>query len=176
METKIRPDFQELKAWLDEHEPKDKMVYKNGFWHSIAFIRDRLFQFPFWDLADSSRSCTLKVIGTHRSKSIILPVCKIEYVGRGLCNDVYFEMIVSYNFYQYSVTIRCNYAIPDMVKSLKLFDTRESCSCCLYGFNDEDYLGPYNRNQREFSCTVHDNYKMWGVMQVIKVWLENLTS
>ena len=85
-------------------------------------------------------------------------------------------MIVSENFHGFSVTIRSSFLIPDIVKTLKLFDTTNSYYCCLYGFDKSDHLGSYDENQKEFSCTVNGYNEMWAVMRVVSTMIESLES
>jgi hypothetical protein len=162
---KPRPDTESFQAWANEHEPDDDMIHKPGYWSQIVFIRDRLFQYPFYKLAECAETLTLEVIGTHTSKSIKLPVAKITFQKRG-CDAVRLELIVSYNYHMWSVTVRSSEPVSNIVKKLKLFDTSESC-CYLYGFDSTDHLGCYDNNQREFSCTINDNYEMWAFMRTL---------
>lgn len=172
---RVSPDYEELRQWGVDHEPNDKMRYKKGYWEQILFLRDTLFTCMFWKLAEHSELCKISVIGTHFSKSIELPVVKIEYRSGGL-ETISLEVILSYNFHMWSVTVRSNYPVSDIVKSLRLFDTSKPHYCCLYGFDSTDVLGCYDSNQREFSCTINDYNAMWTFMRTIVCTIENLVS
>lgn len=165
----IRPDFEELRQWGVDHEPDDNMRFKPGYWHSVIFMRDDLFTYPFWRLAEKANLCKVSVIGTHYSKSIELPVVKIEYKSE----NISLEVLLSYNFHMWSVTVRCSHPIPDMVKALKLFDPKKSSYCGLYGFNPADELQCYDENQKEFSCTVNGYNEMWTFMRIVTCMAES---
>lgn len=171
-----RPECEEFKQWCIDNEPDDKMRFKPGYWSQIQFMRDQLYRVPFWDLADKAEVCKIEVYGTHTSKSVKLPVVKITYKGKGLGNDVYFEMIVSYNFHMWSVSVRCTEQIPETIVDLRLFNQDESSYCGLYGFKPEDELSSYRNNKREFSCTINTTYELWTFMRVITCMLENRAS
>lgn len=165
-----RPNVDEFQSWANNHEPSERMRFKDGYWNQINFFRDELFQIAFWNMSEHAHLCKLSVIDTHVSKSIELPVCKIEFAN----DKINFEMVVSYNFHMFSVSVRCNHAIPETVKTLKLLDSTKSCYCYLYGFPDEYHFSPYDENQSEFSCTINDRYEMWAFMRVITTMIENL--
>lgn len=159
------PNVDVLKQWAQENEPSDSMRYKKSYLHMISFMRGELFMHPFYKLAGDAEVCECTIVGTHRSKSIELPVVKYTYVSEFAS----VEVIVSYNFHMWSVTVRSSHDIPDAVNALDMMDSSYSF---MYGFNSEDCLGKYEDNPREFSVTLHDHNEMWALMRIIRVMIQ----
>lgn len=92
--------------WAQKNKPSDNMIYKDSFWSWIRFISYTFFDMFFkeytkdiddWDKIEEIINKHHEVIGSHTSKSILLPVLKIDYKG------VIF--VLRYNFYNTEVTV-----------------------------------------------------------------------
>jgi len=78
-----------LQLWLEDHEPDDKMFWKEAWWHNNCFIRDYLLEKFF--------GYDYEVVGSHYSKSIECPVILVKYKG--------VEIILQYNFYDWQIMV-----------------------------------------------------------------------
>lgn len=62
-----------LQAWAVENKPSDEMKYHDAFWKQIMFIRDEV-TLLFKDQVEE-----IAAVGTHTSKSILLPVYQVVF-------------------------------------------------------------------------------------------------
>lgn len=83
----------DLLTWMRIYEPKNEMCYKNGYWSQTIFVRDEINKL-FYPKYEDYKANPVKVISTHRSKSIILPV---YYIFLEKYNT---KIIMRNNFYQ----------------------------------------------------------------------------
>lgn len=163
-----RPDLDALDKWCKANNPSLRMVYREAFWQQVNLFRTSflaaLFKRPHSrkDPIAYDR-CDLDIIGTHTSKSILLPVCRFSLQK----DDLDVEIILSNNFHDWSVAVNSSHPIPEMVVALRLFDHIEVRRCFLNGIPTEYLYGSYNDDSNQFSCTMHDDYSMWSFLRII---------
>lgn len=148
-----------LQNWANTHKPSNDMIYKNGYWEQIIFIRDTISEVLAKDYEDYKEiRNSIKVINTHISKSIELPVYYIELEN--------ISFVLRYDFYNWTVSvissneIKCNFG--------KLFNDRERSSCYYEEFPVEFIFGEYKNSNKNFSVEIDNNYKLYTFMFLIK--------
>jgi hypothetical protein len=143
-----------LQDWAIAHQPDEKMFFKDGYWHQIIFVRDIVpCIFAKTHRGQETVQYGTKVISTHTSKSIRLPVYQVELEDRTT-----FTMRDNFNDWKVSVSS------PREVKAdfLDLFDPNMSIdSCYCEGFPENLVYGPYAKNKREFTIALSSNYQLY---------------
>lgn len=132
-------------------------------WDQIVFVRDRLHPVFVPEHADRTAD-PVRVIGTHTSKSVTLPVFSIY--GLGL------ELTLRYNFYDWKVSVE---AVDYMAKvpdnwPKGLFDRSKAHNAVYFeGFKDEWVFGSYDDRRNKvpeklgetFSVELYDRYDLF---------------
>ena len=159
-----------------EHKPDDNMVCKGAFWSANMFLRDRLIPNLFWSDEYSSIDGYQEflkmldrhhdVIGTHRSKSIAMPVLRLDYKG---C-----VIILRYNFHDYEVAIINGKDVDLPMKGL--FCSKET-SFFYQGFPDEFQLTErYEDNHSKFMANIHDDYSCYTFFFLLRRELDRVNK
>lgn len=147
----------ELQAWLSLNEPEDKMLWKEPFWNQVMFVRDALIRALYNNGAEAEQN-PVKVISTHTSKSIKLPVYQLTHGGM--------TITIRNNFYNWGVTVEANEELRYLSKPVFQLDTADSC---FEGFPDNLRLKPYiETNRRSFSFAVGTDYQLWTAVYQLK--------
>jgi len=143
METKQGTDTQ-LQEWANAHDPDKKLFYADGYWEQIIFVRDRVAGIfaSSYEEYQAIQSKT-KVISAHMSKSVLLPVFRVE-----LEDGTKFTM--RYNFYDWKVSVDSPRNVEVDFMGLFAPDGRVSDTCC-EGFPKGLIFGPYCKNKRQFT-------------------------
>ncbi len=151
-----------LQEWAMENKPEEKMIYKQGYWDQIVFIRDTLrsvlsrTEGDYKILGDN-----ITVISTHTSKSILLPVFKVV-----LPNGV--EMIMRYNFHDWKISVSSPFEID--CDFLNIFNYgAEVHSVYCEGFEEEWVYGPYIENNKKFTLELWAGYyKLYTFLWILR--------
>jgi hypothetical protein len=134
-----------LQEWANGHEPGDELVYKSGFWHQIIFVRDQLGTM-FARSHEEYTSYTVRVVGTHTSKSVKLPVYSIKVPG--IC-----EIRLRGNFHNWVVSVKLEALLA--VDFLGAFNEKDPVQhVYAEGFVEEWIFPPYSEDHKEFSLTL----------------------
>lgn len=154
-----------LLMWCRERpEIPDEMRWKQAHWSQVLFVRDRL---PMaWARTDAEYSRhdadgTL-VVGTHRSKSIELPVYQIDLPQLGVV------AMLRGNFYNWKVSIRAEADValnPD-----GLFDPADERSIRgVYcgGFAASWVFGPYAKDRRRFTLEASNEHQVYTLFHLL---------
>lgn len=158
-----------LQEWANTHKPDESMIWKKSFWNQIVFVRDELpktliekYNYSLYEAIGDE----VRVISTHTSKSILLPVYKISYPGREL------TFIVRNNFHDWKVSvISCQ---PIEADFGNLFDpTQKVSSTYCEGFDPSWVFGSHEENNMKFTVEIRDNFEMytffWLIRQALKL-------
>lgn len=94
----------DLLSWMRVYAPKNKMSFKRGYWHQTVFVRDELARMLNSNY-EEYKANPVKVISTHMSKSIVLPV---YYIYLEPFNT---KIIMRNNFYDWKISIESDYTI-----------------------------------------------------------------
>jgi hypothetical protein len=148
-----------LQVWANANQPADSLIYKDGYWNQILFVRDVLSS----ALARNGEEYmaireSVKVISTHTSKSVLLPVFRIR-VDNGA--GVSAEFTMRHNFYNWIVSADCSWLVEADFIGLFNPKTRVHPVCC-EGFPREAVFGSYEENRRQFTIELPaDNYHIF---------------
>ncbi|OHB02238.1 MAG: hypothetical protein A3A96_02150 [Candidatus Zambryskibacteria bacterium RIFCSPLOWO2_01_FULL_39_39] len=144
-----------LQEWAETHQPAETLIYKNGYWDQIIFVRDAIT--PLLAKTDEEYKeiqAGMKAISEHTSKSVRLPVFRVE-----LADGTAFTM--RYNFYDWKVSV----SSPRDVEAdfMGLFNPNEHVhEVYCEGFPKGLVYGPYAENKRQFTIELPSgNYHLF---------------
>jgi len=147
----------QLQEWANAHEPSKGLIFAPGYWKQIIFIRDNISEVlatSFGEYREIGEK--IQVISTHTSKSVLLPVFRIEL------NDGTF-FILRYNFYSWKVSVNSPRDIE--VDFLGLFDPEDESSIMDFyceGFPKDLVYGPYAKNKRQFTVEIYNDFRLFA--------------
>lgn len=140
-----KPDTSiQLQEWARAHQPDFNLIWKDAYWSQIIFIRDNVAEVfaPTHEEFVVIQN-NMKVISTHTSKSVLLPVFRVE-----LADGTEFTM--RYNFHDWKVSVNS----PQDVEAdfMGLFNPSERVKdVYCEGFPKELVYSPYEENKRQFT-------------------------
>lgn len=150
-----------LNVWAQTHQPRETLHWHSGYKTLVDLINRRIAPVFFRSAVEQDRSVT--VIGTHTSKSVLLPV--INIVVPNLVS-----MVLSYNFHCWSISVNAHMPVPD--NFFDLFDrTVRKNSVYYYGFKDEWVFSPYAANPQTFSLHLYDDYELYMFCRLLAAGL-----
>ena len=101
-----------IRDWLKNNEPADNLIYRDGLYDQCRFVENTLMQNLFIRVASDydpnmgfDERCKVienfipSVVGTHCSKSVLLPVMEMDLSKIGL------KVILRYNFYDWCISV-----------------------------------------------------------------------
>lgn len=88
-----------LQAWSSAQTIGDEMLWKGAWGAQVQYLRDRLSTLVGAGLDYEDSRDIAHVISTHRSKSIVLPVCELARPDLGL------RLILRNNFYDWKISV-----------------------------------------------------------------------
>lgn len=148
----------DLQEWAVDKKPSKDMLYYEGYWHQIMFVRDRLTSLIFGSRTDGDKKRT--VIGTHVSKSVLLPVYHIEVDHLGL------SLVMRGNFHDWKVSVISNKAVTCDFMNLIKEDEKWSHHYC-EGF-DHQYIFPsYAESKTRFTVELSDEYALYSFVLIM---------
>jgi hypothetical protein len=146
-----------LQDWINAHNPKNEMVWKDSFWDQVSFVRDQIHRL-FVVIYEESKKNPVMVVSTHTSKSIQLPVYSIKIHG--------IEVRMRNNFHDWKVSIRSAHPVPDVFHHIIKKD--ETLHAVYFeGFQSDWIFGSYNNNPCQFSVEIYDKYDLYTFILVI---------
>ncbi len=89
----------DIQEWIRSQNVRDEMIWKGPFGTQCAFLRDRLASLIVSGLHYTEVEKIAKVISTHTSKSIVLPV--VEYSRE----DLGLKIVVRENFHNWKLSV-----------------------------------------------------------------------
>lgn len=165
-----------LNDWCSNNKPDENLIYKDGLKHQCIFVRDKLMMNMFLDVATDyfkyksfdERSAILKsfvpyVIGTHRSKSVLLPVMEMDLSKIGL------KIVLRYNFYDWCISVESENDIECDFMGLITYDKGY-----FEGFpSDRIYENYTSWNKKNFSLVLNNDYEVYVFMFLLKNYVMN---
>lgn len=138
-------DPMKLEAWANAHQPDEKLIYKDGYWDQIIFVRDTLAGLlaATYEEYEALQANGITVISSHTSKSVCLPVFNIR-----LADGTAFTL--RYNFHNWKVSVDSSRNVD--ADFMGLFDpVLQIHSVYCEGFPKELVYGPYAESKRQFT-------------------------
>lgn len=162
-----------MTAWIRVNEPDEDLIYKNGLGDQVCFIRDDIQFGLFYNLenpdingiydSDRCEQSWPTVIGTHHSKSVLLPVMEITLKTVGV------KMIFRYNFYDRCVSIESEQNINCNFKGLITDEVGY-----FEGFPKNRIYKRYSdRNKKKFSFCIANKYKLYNLLYLLRDYFYN---
>lgn len=145
----------DLQAWATANKPDEDLIYKDGYWKQIIWVRDRLCWLMSRGLHERIKA---RVISYHTSKSVRLPVFELERPDLGL------RLILRDNYYNWKLTVMS--ALPIVADFDGLFYTTPPvdpkytgdplAGCYFEGFPRELVFGYYEpSDKRHWSAEIN---------------------
>ncbi len=132
-----------LLDWAGRHKPAESMSWKQGYWDQINFVLDLVPLLAKNDEERAAISNGMCVISMHISKSLILPVFRVE-----LPDGTAFTM--RYNFFNWKISVDSPRDVD--ADFMGLFDPEERIpDFYCEGFPRELVYGPYSMDKRQFT-------------------------
>lgn len=158
-----------LQDWISEHVAADEMLWKGAWGHQMSFLRGSLRYVAGTGLDWDETKQIAKVISSHYSKSISLPVVEYSRPDLGL------RMIVRNNFYNWKLSVISE--LPIDADFDGLFHTTPPtdpeytgeplASCYFEGFPSSLVFGYYSQDKQRFSAEIGSDEQLWTVMFLI---------
>lgn len=151
-----------LREWIDGNHPDEKLIYKDGLYRQAEIVERMAAQLLHkvrldGDTLYKQYKNMIKVISTHTSKSVLLPVYYIAWRGA--------EFVIRYNFHNWIVSVNSFNQRPDFEGAV---NEKEVVSCYAEGFPIEYVFGSYAKNKSQFTCEFEDEYDTMFFFR--KVW------
>ncbi len=169
-----------LQQWALENKPADDLIYKQGYWDQIMFMRDTLTPLVSVGLKrpkkDEPRIDITNVISTHMSKSVTLPVLEFSRVDLGL------RLIMRNNFYNWKLSVMSEKPIKaDFTGLFYESSPREpeytgNClsSCYFEGFPKSLVFGYRGESTLNWSAEIYGKYDMYTTLWLIMKSMEQI--
>lgn len=145
--------------------PDDGMAYKGAMVDQVCFVRDKLPCAFAQDRSEYSHHQSgdgTAVIGTHRSKSCVLPVYGLDIKSLGV------KAVMRNNFYNWVVSI----TMPRQVdlamfkaQGARLDEPVNAVYC--EGFEGRWVLGSYDHDPCAFTIELNDSYALYALFMTI---------
>ena len=158
----------DVTTWIRVNNPKDEMIYKQAFSDQVCFVRDAINHL-FYENSDSGyeelKVNPVLVINTHTSKSIKLPVYKINLRKYKL------SMIIRNNFHDWKLSIVSEQEIN--VDFMELFDeTKTINSVYCEGFKEDQVFQSFKDNKKQFTVEIYDRNRLFTFMYLLNNYLK----
>lgn len=153
----------DVTAWFRVNKPSDTLIYANELAPQVIFVRDTLCSI-FSDLLEEDEHNPTMVIGSHKSKSVRLPVYRIYLKKYNI------EIILRCNFYNWIISI--NSSRPLKFDNLRLFnkDLRVGPQYC-EGFPKDKIYGSYSDDQSKFTFELDSKYEVFTYFYLLNHYL-----
>lgn len=148
----------DLLTWSRANVPSDDMIFKDHYWKQIMVVRDHI-PYLLIDNYEQFKELTVNVIGTHKSKGIVLPVYEINLPHVGI------KIIMRNDFFDWKVSVISEKDIE--LKKSDLFKDKEISPVYCEGFKKEHVFGPYSKNKKQFTIEIDDTYKLVTFLYII---------
>lgn len=165
---------EKLQNWWMNNIPDDNLIYKDGLKDQCLFARmimgdlfleaETNYTSKSWDERSAIREkFEPLVIGTHRSKSVKLPVVEISLPKLGL------NIVMRCNFYDWCISIESQKDVDCNFMGLAT-DKKGYFE----GFPEDRIYDKYSENNKKsFSTVLRDEYEVYTFMFLLRNWALN---
>ena len=157
-------DFQK---WLTAHNPKDEMLWKESYWETYIFWRDKIlpmFSDEFYKKNYKIDNDNIMVSNFYNwIKNTLTPM-----FSNNLCIIIDFIIIIvfKYNYYDYEIAVISNKPINIFMKNL--FISKEA-SFFYQGFPNEYRIKErYEDNKCRFIASINNHYQFYTFMYLLQ--------
>ena len=165
---------EKLNDWWSNNKPDENLIYKNGLTEQCVFVRDKLMGNLFLCIATDylkykkfwDERCKIlddfmpDVIGTHYSKSVLLPVMEMDLSKIGL------KIVLRNNFYDWCISVESENEVDCDFMGL-ITDQKGYFE----GFpSDRIYKNYSENNKKNFSVVLNDKYEVYTFVYLLRNW------
>ena len=147
----------DVTSWVRVNEPDKNLIYKDAAIDQVCFMRDIIGGLFFKKYTKRTK---VMVIGTHMSKSVLLPVYEIRIPG--------LTLTIENNFYSFGCSVEADMKVD--CDFMGLIDKYKDVEW-LYGFPDDrkfKHLASYNN--QSFSFETDSKYTFYTIMFLLSQW------
>ncbi len=160
----------DVTAWIRVNQPEKNLIYGKDLSKQICFVRDELH----WRaIRTDAQKCEEDlsyedsipiVISTHISKSVTLPVYKIDLKEYGV------ELILRNNFYGWVVSVKSDKPLD--YNFFNLFDIKEEIlSIYCEGFPEDRVYGSFEKDKSKFTFSRYSDYDIYMFVKLLMYYL-----
>lgn len=147
-----------LQAWFSANIPDEDLIYKNGLAEQVMFVRDTVSGLISRSYIEYKR--LPKVISTHTSKSVKLPVYYF--------NSAYAKLVLRNNFHDWKVSVDSKVG-PLEFELDDLCDTKSDVHAVYCeGFQDEWVFPAYEKSQERFTVELRDKFSLYTFLFLLR--------
>lgn len=158
MTTRTLLEPMPIQDWINSNEIDDVLFAKDAAIRQMVLVRDEVS----WLLREADTTAQVTVVSWHMSKSVKLPVYRIE-TGLGTL-----RLTLRGNFHNWMVSVEAVRPLPDVF--FDLFDKNaEISSVYCEGFDGEWVFGPFNADRKTFTVELFTNYQLMTFLYLLSV-------
>lgn len=161
----------DVTTWIRVNSPDERLLYKDGLGSQVCLVRDTIMRNMFYSGEFNSgryKEFQPKVISTHCSKSVLLPVMEIDLREYGI------KITLRNNFYNWNLSVESDI---DVVYDHKgTIDDGAFGYCFCEGFPANKRFGKYEENKKNFTVCITGDYQLYTFMYLLKDWLLTRTE
>ena len=153
----------DVTAWIRVNQPVPELIYGKQLISQICFVRGKINWLlrSTYDEWDANKP---QVVSTHYSKSVKLPVYKIDLEKYGI------EIVLRYNFFEWIVSIKSEKPLD--CDFLGLFDPKKEIPVTnCYGVPLNMIFGSYEKNHSQFMIEFSSEYDVYTFFFILKNYL-----
>lgn len=164
---------QPLQEWMEENliGANETLIYKKAGIDQAVFFRDMIHPLLVRGVDPDARyrarrENPVRVVSTHRSKSVLLPVYQIRN------DDV--TLTARANFHDWKVSVETERPVPDLFHGLFVKDERVPAVYC-EGFHPDWVYGSFNERDgspSRFTVELGFQHPLWAFTYLLSVGLE----
>lgn len=160
--------YPDIQTWFTdpENDIPDNLLYKKDAEKQIMFMRDVLMRVILPKTELTFNRSRVRIINTHYSKSIKLPVYYIY-----LSDILGIDFVLRHNFYDWKLSVISNYPITCNFEGLISDNYKPIQSIYCEGFPKEFVFGTYAMDNYKFTVEVPDTYKLHSLFWVISKYI-----
>jgi hypothetical protein len=166
------PMSQDLQAWFVANKPAENLIYGKGLATQVMFVRDELQQLVGQDLKFTAfqKMYIARVISTHTSKSVKLPVYLLQRPDLGL------HLILRDNYHDWKLSVISDNPISEDFSGLfhttppiePEYTGNELAPCYFDGFPEGTTFGYYESgDKRQWSAMLGSDYAVYMTVFLI---------
>ncbi len=149
----------DLKSWAYLHEPSGAQGTKNKFWKVVKFMKDELPPMLYDWSVEEYYANPPQVLGQHKSKSILLPIC-LYRLEQGV------EIILSYNFHLWDVSVTAPFDLD--LDPTGLFETDNLIEPHCSTLRAEQINGSYSQSKQRFTLQLASEHMVFVFCFLLK--------
>lgn len=156
----------DITTWIRLYDADKKYIYADDQGKQVCFVRDRIAPLFYKDNIsyeewENNHDNTVKVISSHRSKSVPLPVYNMKFDELGI------EITMRNNFYNWMITIESIHELN--INFMNLFDKAKKINPIYCEGMDTigKVFGSFEDSKNKFTVEIQDDYNTYVFMYLL---------